>query len=290
MKVAALQMVSTPRVQDNLTQARALIAQAAQAGAELVALPEYFCLMGLHDRDKLAIAEPLAAAALANVNAQRTPMQHMLAQAALEHGVWVIGGTLPIDSEVPHKVSNTVLVFNPQGARVARYDKIHLFCFDDGQRRYDEAATLTPGTQPVSFELIDHDGTSWHIGLSVCYDLRFPELFRQMGRPRPLDLIVLPAAFTDTTGKAHWELLLRARAVENLCHVLAPAQGGLHENGRRTFGHTLAVGPWGEVLAVQAEGPGVVMAELDKPHQSRLRSQLPALTHRVLSLDAGATL
>jgi len=284
MKVAALQMVSTPRVDENLTQARALIAQAAQAGAELVALPEYFCLMGLHDRDKPGIAEPLAPADLREVNAQRTPMQHMLAQAALEHGVWVIGGTLPIQSEVPEKVSNTTLVFNPHGQRVARYDKVHLFCFDDGQRRYDEAATLTPGTQPVSFVMNDRSGAPWHVGLSVCYDLRFPELFRQLGQAQPLDLIVLPAAFTDTTGKAHWELLLRARAVENLCHVLAPAQGGLHENGRRTFGHSLAVGPWGDVLAVQAEGPGVVMAELDRARQAQVRAQLPALTHRVLGL------
>ncbi len=284
MKVAALQMVSTPRVDDNLTQARALIAQAAQAGAELVALPEYFCLMGLHDRDKLSIAEPLAPAALADIDAHRTPMQHLLAQAAHEHGVWVVGGTLPILADVPDKVSNTVLVFNPQGQRVARYDKIHLFCFDDGQRRYDEAATLTPGTQAVSFVATDRQGGEWHVGLSVCYDLRFPELFRQLGQSRPLDLIVLPAAFTDTTGKAHWELLLRARAVENLCHVLAPAQGGLHASGRRTFGHSLVVGPWGEVLAVQAEGPGVVMAELDRARQTQLRSQLPALSHRVLGL------
>jgi len=280
MKVAALQMVSTPRVHDNLAQAQALIAQAAQAGAELVALPEYFCLMGLHDKDKLAIAEPLADAQ--SPDARNAPMQHMLANAAREHGLWVIGGTLPLLGTEAQRVSNTVLVFNPQGQRVARYDKIHLFCFDDGQRRYDEAATLTPGQQPVSFEMTDRQGQPWHIGLSVCYDLRFPELFRQLGQHRPLDLIVLPAAFTDTTGKAHWELLLRARAVENLCHVLAPAQGGLHENGRRTFGHSLAIGPWGDVLAVQAEGPGVVLAELNRTHQDTVRAQLPALTHRVL--------
>lgn len=281
MKVAALQMVSTPRVDENLNQARQLIAQAAQAGAELVALPEYFCLMGLHDQDKLAIAEPLADALLPDAAA--APMQHMLAQAAREHGVWVIGGTLPIRSHEAGRVFNTVLVFNPQGERVARYDKIHLFCFDDGERRYNEAATLTPGTQPVSFMLTDRQGEPWHVGLSVCYDLRFPELFRQLGQVTPLDLIVLPSAFTDTTGKAHWELLLRARAVENLCHVLAPAQGGLHENGRRTFGHSLVIGPWGDVLAVQAQGPGMVMAELSRDKQAMVRTQLPALTHRVLN-------
>lgn len=281
MKVAALQMVSTPRVDDNLAQARALIAEAARASAELVALPEYFCLMGLHDKDKLHIAEPLADALHPDPNT--APMQHMLARAAREHGVWLIGGTLPILSHEPERVFNTVLVFNPQGERVARYDKIHLFCFDDGQRRYDEAASLTPGSQPVSFEMRDKQGETWHIGLSVCYDLRFPELFRTLGARKPLDLIVLPAAFTDTTGKAHWELLLRARAVENLCHVLAPAQGGLHENGRRTFGHSVVIEPWGQVLAMQTqEGPGVVLAELSKSNQTTLRTQLPALSHRVL--------
>lgn len=280
MKVAALQMVSTPRVDENLAQARKLMAQAAQAGAELVALPEYFCLMGLRDQDKLAIAEPLADAR--EPDPATTPMQHMLAQAAREHGIWVIGGTLPILSHEPERVFNTVLVFNPQGERVARYDKIHLFCFDDGERRYDEAASLTPGRQPVSFEMQDKAGERWHIGLSVCYDLRFPELFRSLGAAKPLDLIVLPAAFTDTTGKAHWELLLRARAVENLCHVLAPAQGGLHENGRRTFGHSLVIEPWGEVLAVQAEGSGVVLADITHERQTTVRTQLPALTHRVL--------
>jgi len=280
MKVAALQMVSTPRVDENLAQARQLIAQAAQAGAELVALPEYFCLMGLHDKDKVAIAEPLAD--VASPDATTAPMQHMLATAARDHGVWVIGGTLPIRSHEPDRVFNTTLVFNPQGQRVARYDKIHLFCFDDGQRRYDEATSLTPGTQPVSFELTDKQGGTWHIGLSVCYDLRFPELFRTLGEAKPLDLIVLPAAFTDTTGKAHWELLLRARAVENLCHVLAPAQGGLHENGRRTFGHSLLIGPWGEVLAVQAEGPGVIIGDISREREDTVRTQLPALQHRVL--------
>jgi nitrilase len=285
MKAAALQMLSTPRVDENLRQARELIAEAARAGAELVALPEYFCLIGQRDGDKLAIAEPLADAQAPD--AAREPMQHMLAQAAREHGVWVIGGTLPIVSQEADRVFNTVLVFDPQGRRAARYDKIHLFCFDDGQRQYNEASTLTPGTQPVSFTMQDRQGRDWHIGLSVCYDLRFPELFRELGREqgqaKPLDLIVLPAAFTDTTGKAHWELLLRARAVENLCHVLAPAQGGLHENGRRTFGHSIAIGPWGEVLAVRKEdGAGVVLADLDQARQATVRTQLPALTHRVL--------
>ncbi|MCH8178699.1 MAG: carbon-nitrogen hydrolase family protein [Proteobacteria bacterium] len=281
MKVAAVQMVSTPRVDENFAQARSLIAEAAAAGAELVALPEYFCLMGLHDSDKLDIAEPMADAIVQGTNS--TPMQHVLSESAREHGIWLVGGTLPIRTPGSDKVFNRVLVYAPDGTCHTHYDKIHLFCFDDGQRRYDEAATLRAGTEPVAFSLTDRSGETWRIGLSVCYDLRFPELFRQLGAGQPLDLIVLPAAFTDTTGRAHWELLLRARAVENLCHVLAPAQGGLHESGRRTFGHSLAIGPWGEVLACrEAEGPGVVLAELSKARQTQVRTQLPALTHRVL--------
>lgn len=284
MKIAALQMISTPDVAENLATARALIAQAAQAGAELVALPEYFCLMGKRDTDKLGIAEAPAADAL---TAADTPIQTALAQAARAHGVWVIGGTLPLTTAEPHHVSNSLLVFDPQGRQAARYDKIHLFCFDDGQQRYDEANTLRPGDTPVAFTLTDRAGQAWRVGLGICYDLRFPELFRALGRTpdgrdEPCDLIVLPAAFTHTTGLAHWELLLRARAVENLCHVMAPAQGGEHPNGRRTFGHSMVVGPWGEVMAVQAEGPGVVMAELDRAAQALRRQQLPALTHRVL--------
>lgn len=280
MKVAAVQMVSTPRVDENFAQARALIAQAATAGAELVALPEYFCLMGQHDSDKLAVAEPLADAILAGTNS--TPMQHILSETAREHGIWLIGGTLPIRSPDSDKVYNTTLVFNPEGHRVARYDKIHLFHFDDGERRYDEGATLRAGQEPVAVDITSRSGEVWRVGLGVCYDLRFPELFRQLGAEQPLDLIVLPAAFTDTTGRAHWELLLRARAVENLCHVLAPAQGGTHESGRRTYGHAMAVGPWGEVIAVLSEGAGVVLADLLKDKQRQVRSQLPALTHRVL--------
>lgn len=285
MKVAAIQMVSTPDVHANFDTARSLIAQAAQSGAELVALPEYFCLMGLRDADKLAIAEPLADAAWPATPS--TPMQHILAETAREHGIWLIAGTLPLRADTAlddgSRVYNSTLVYNPHGERVARYDKIHLFCFDDGQRRYDEATVLKPGTQPVAFDLPSRDGHTWRVGLSVCYDLRFPELFRALGQARPLDLIVLPAAFTDTTGQAHWELLLRARAVENLCHVLAPAQGGLHASGRRTHGHSMVVGPWGKVLAERtAEGEGVVLADIDRARQTAVRHQLPALQHRVL--------
>ena len=196
MKVAALQMVSTPDPQENLAAALALIAQAAREGAELVALPEYFCLMGHKDRDKLALAEPDAPDALHRAD---TPLQTGLAQAALAHGVWLIGGTLPLRSAQADKVFNSVLVFNPQGQRVARYDKIHLFCFDDGHQRYDEGATLQAGTEPVAFPLTDRQGQPWRVGLGVCYDLRFPELFRRLSSPEPCDLLVLPAAFTHTT-------------------------------------------------------------------------------------------
>ncbi|HEY1392078.1 MAG TPA: carbon-nitrogen hydrolase family protein, partial [Methylibium sp.] len=238
MKIAAIQMVASPRVEENLAHARQRIAEAAAAGAELVALPEYFCLMGMKDSDKLAAAEAEG----------EGPIQEALAEAARAHGLWLIGGTLPlrIAGDASHAL-NTSLVFAPDGERAARYDKIHLFRFDDGERRYDEAATLKPGREPRAFELRDRGGQAWRVGLSVCYDLRFPELYRALSRP-PCDLIVVPSAFTYPTGQAHWELLLRARAVENQCYVLAPAQGGRHENGRRTWGHSMLVDPWGEVI------------------------------------------
>jgi nitrilase len=209
-------------------------------------------------------------------------MQQMLAQAAKEHGVWVVGGTIPLQAPQTDKVFNSTLVYDPQGQCVARYDKIHLFCFDDGQQRYNEGVVLQAGTQPVAFELRDREGQHWRIGLSVCYDLRFPELFRQLSSPQPCDLFVLTAAFTYTTGLAHWELLLRARAVENLAHVLASAQGGQHVNGRRTFGHSMVIDPWGQVLARQDEGPGVILFDINPARTHEVRTQLPALTHRVL--------
>ena len=267
--MAALQMVSGPEVAANLATATALVARAAACGARLVALPEYFCLLGLKDRDKLAIAEAPG----------EGPIQQALAEAARTHGVWLIGGTLPLRvSGDPEHVSNTSLVFDPLGRVRARYDKLHLFRFDDGQRRYDESATLVAGHAPVATE-VDVAGRSWRVGLSVCYDLRFPELYRALMHP-PCDLLAVPSAFTDVTGRAHWELLLRARAVENQCYVIAPAQGGLHANGRRTWGHSMVVDPWGEVLACQDEGEGVVLATLDTARLARVRTELPALAHR----------
>ena len=264
MKIAALQMVSTPDVARNLAAAEEGIAQAAAEGVQLVALPEYFCLLGRNDRDKLDIAEADG----------QGPIQHMLAAAAQRHRVWLVGGTLPIRAPEPGHVFNACGVWGPDGRRVARYDKIHLFAFDNGRERYDEGRTLQAGQAPVA---VDADG--WRIGLSVCYDLRFPELYRALRQP-PCDLIVVPSAFTYTTGQAHWELLLRARAIENQSYVLAPAQGGHHENGRRTWGHTLLVDPWGQVLACRDEGPGLVIGQLERERLTQVRAQLPALQHR----------
>jgi nitrilase len=274
MKIAALQMVATPDVERNLAAAERLIAQAADAGATLVVLPEYFCLMGRNDRDKLAIAEDEGAG----------PIQDSLSAAASRHGLWVIGGTLPIRSSDADRVYNACCVYAPDGMQAARNYKIHLFCFDNGRERYDEGLVLLAGSEPVAFTAAVSDVFApIRVGLSICYDLRFPELYRAlMATPgQPLcDLIAVPAAFTHTTGRAHWELLLRARAVENQCYVIASAQGGLHENGRRTWGHSMVIDPWGEVLAVQPEGEGVILAELDLERLAAVRSQLPALAHR----------
>lgn len=269
LRVAACQMVSGADVEANLATARRLIAQAAEAGARLVALPEYFCLMGMNEADKLARREPLGAG----------PLQDFLAGEAARHGIWLAGGTIPLAAAEPGRVLNTTLVFNPRGERVARYDKIHLFAFSRGAESYDEARTIAPGGSVSTFTIEEASGLRIKVGLSVCYDLRFPELYRAMGRP---DLILVPAAFTATTGRAHWETLLRARAVENLCYVLAPAQGGVHENGRATHGHSCLIDPWGRVLEVHAEGEGVVIGDLDVGLIADLRSSLPALDHRVL--------
>ena len=273
MKVAAIQMVSGTRVDDNLQTARALLAQAAAGGAELAVLPEYFCVMGRRDTDKLALQEDLGAG----------PIQAWLAATAHELGLWIVGGTLPLSCEPrdENRVRNASLVFSPAGKRIAHYDKIHLFRFNDGERRYDEAAVLVPGSQPVTFDLPARDGHVWRVGMSVCYDLRFPELYRAYAA-QGADLLLVPSAFTHVTGQAHWEVLLRARAIENLSGVIAAAQGGLHENGRRTWGHSMVVDAWGQVLAEQAEGAGVALAELDWAALHQRRQQLPALGHRRL--------
>ena len=266
MKVAALQMVSGPEVGPNLEVATALLAEAAAAGAGLAVLPEYFCLLGRRDDDKLKVAEAPGDG----------PIQQALADAARRHAMWVVGGTLPIRAAQPDRVFNACCVFAPDGTLAARYDKIHLFAFDNGRERYDEGRVLQAGHEPVAVQAGD-----FRVGLSVCYDLRFPELYRALMLPA-CDLIAVPSAFTWTTGRAHWELLLRARAVENQCYVVAAAQGGTHDNGRRTWGHTMIVDPWGAVLAQRDEGAGVVLAELDPAHLAEVRRQLPALAHRRL--------
>lgn len=282
MKIAAVQMVSGPQLQVNLDRARHWIEQAAAQGARLVSLPEYFCLMGHHDGDKLAFAEQAG-----DLNA---PIQGMLSRAARETGVWVLGGTLPMALEgraaPAERVRNTTCVFAPDGSLAARYDKLHLFRYDNGREHYDEGRVLEAGDAPATFTARMGQGDpDLRIGLSVCYDLRFPELYRAMsfeqGQP-PLDLISVPAAFTYTTGQAHWELLLRARAVENQAFVIAAAQGGRHENGRRTWGHSMVVDPWGEVLACVPEGEGLALAEVDPARLKQVRTQLPALNHRRL--------
>ena len=268
MKVAALQMVSTPDVSVNLAAARTLLKQAYEEGAELAVLPEYFCLLGLKDTDKLAIAEPDG----------KGPLQDFLSQCAADFKLWVVGGTIPITANEPGKVYNSTLVFNPLGQRVARYDKMHLFCFNNGVESYDESRVLVPGKTPVSFDLASIDGHTWRVGLSICYDLRFAELYRALAA----DLLLVPSAFTHITGQAHWELLLRARAVENLAYVAAAAQGGLHANGRRTWGQSMVVDAWGGVMAELAEGSGLVLADIDKAQLTARRLQLPALSHRAV--------
>jgi len=261
--VAAIQMVSSISVDANLRRAQELVAEAAQQGACLVALPEYFCFMGRRDPDKLAIQE----------TAGTGPIQDFLAHTARQHGIWLLGGTLPLQSEESGRIYNAALVFDPAGRQVARYDKIHLFGFRKGDESYDEAVSIKPGT-PIAKTF---DAPFGKVGLSVCYDLRFPELYRAMGE---VALIVVPSAFTYTTGSAHWEILLRARAVENQCYVLAPAQGGKHENGRRTWGHSMLIDPWGEVISCLPEGEGVVSGDISLARIDEIRLSLPALRHR----------
>lgn len=263
-RVAAVQMVSTPRVEENLQAAATLVAEAAAQGANLVALPEYFPIMGLSDGDKVKVRETDGCG----------PIQDFLAETSRRHGIWLVGGSLPLIASAKDKVLNSCLVYNPRGERVARYDKIHLFGFRKGVERYNESATIEAGSQPVAFVT-----PFARVGLSICYDLRFPELYRALGIT---DLLVIPAAFTETTGRAHWEILLRVRAIENQCYVLAAAQGGKHENGRETHGNSMLIDPWGDILGRKAKGPGIVIGELDHARVVEVRTSLPALKHRVM--------
>jgi len=263
-KIAAIQMASSPNVAANLSEAERLIEMAAAQGARLVALPEYFAVMGLKDTDKVAVREAEG----------KGPIQKFLAGQAKKHKIWIIGGSVPLESSSKNKVRNSCLVYDDKGKQVARYDKIHLFNLDLGNEHYHEDATIEPGKQVVTV-----DTPFGKVGLSICYDLRFPELYRAMG---DVDIIVVPSAFTDTTGKAHWETLIRARAIENLSYVLAPAQGGYHLSGRETHGNSMIVDPWGVILDRLPRGSGVVIAGVNPAYQASLRNSLPALKHRTL--------
>jgi len=262
--MAAVQMISGPEAAPNLITAERLIGEAAAKGATLVVLPEYFPFIGAQDADRL----------LAREQEGKGPIQTFLANMAVKYGVWLIGGSLPLFAEDPAKMRNTAFVFDNTGRMAARYDKIHLFAFKKGAESYEEASTIESGNEVVAF-----DSPFGRVGLAICYDLRFPELFRAMGE---VDIIALPAAFTETTGRAHWELLIRARAVENQCYVIAAAQGGRHPTGRLTHGNSMIVDPWGKIIARLDKGEGVIVAELEHKRIAETRACLPALKHKVL--------
>jgi predicted amidohydrolase len=264
VRVAAIQMVAGPNISVNLQEAARLIEIAASQGAKLAALPEYFCLIGMRDADKVAAREQDGSG----------PIQKFLSETASRLGIWLVGGSVPLVSSRPDKVRNSCLVYDEHGQQVARYDKMHLFGFELGSEHYSEEKTIEAGSGVVALE-----SPFGRIGLSICYDLRFPELYRSMGK---VDIILAPAAFTATTGRAHWETLIRARAIENLAYVIAPAQGGYHANGRETHGDSMIVDPWGVVLDRLPRGAGVVIANINPEYQASLRNSLPALNHRTL--------
>lgn len=266
IKMAAIQMASGPQVGANLSEAERLIEIAVNQGANLVVLPEYFAIMGLKETDKVAVREIEG----------KGQIQDFLSKTAKKHKIWLIGGSVPLASNSPNKVRNSCLVYDDKGRQVARYDKIHLFGLDLGNEHYHEEKTIEPGE---AIKVVDTPFGK--IGLSICYDLRFPELYRAMGE---VNIIVVPAAFTDTTGKAHWETLVRARAIENLSYVIAPAQGGYHISGRETHGNSMIVDPWGVVLDRLPRGSGVVMATMNPKYQESLRNSLPALKHRTIKV------
>ncbi|MGV3583317.1 MAG: carbon-nitrogen hydrolase family protein [Methylophilus sp.] len=261
-KMAAIQMASSTNVSSNLVEAKRLIEIAAKQGAKIVVLPEYFCIMGAKDFDKVTIRE----------KPNEGPIQEFLAKTAKQYKIWIIAGSIPMISNFPNKVRNSCLVYNDKGIQVARYDKIHLFGLDLGTEHYHEENTIEPGDKVVTV-----DTPFGKIGLSICYDLRFPELYRAMGE---VDIIVVPSAFTETTGKAHWETLVRARAIENLAYVVASAQGGYHLSGRETHGNSMIVDPWGVVLDRLPRGSGVVIANINRDYIKTLRQSLPALKHK----------
>ena len=267
--VAAIQMVSTDAVSKNLELAERLIEEAVSKKAKLITLPENFPLMGKRDEDRLAITESY----------NDGPLQLFLSEQSKRYKIWLLGGTIPLKSNNPEKVFATNLLFNPDGDCIARYDKIHLFdVILDGrdEESYRESKTFESGNDVVVVKT-----EIGNIGLSVCYDLRFPEMYRKMHQ-KNVQIITVPSAFTATTGKAHWETLLRTRAIENLCYLIASNQGGVHANGRKTWGHSMIVDPWGEILAEVIEETGVAIAKIDINKQTSLRKRFPTLTHRKL--------
>ena len=272
IRAAAVQMISSTDPDNNIDTMKRLVRQAAEQGADWVLLPEYWPLMGRKDTDKLAFAEPLVGGNFSETRSAR--FQTTLSETSAECGVVLFGGTIPLESPDAGKVMNTMLVYDRDGTQIGLYHKMHLFGFSGLGEHYAEADTISAGGDVPK---LTADGVPLAAG--VCYDLRFPEFFRAQ---QPFDVLLLPAAFTYTTGKAHWELLLRARAVENQCYVIASAQGGEHESGRRTFGHSMIIDPWGEILAVLPEGEGIVIADLDAARLQSVRTRLPALKHRLL--------
>ena len=265
-KCAAIQMASSPNISFNLLEAEKLIAEAVKAGAKLVALPENFALMGDHESDKLKVKEVDGSG----------PIQNFLASVAKKYAVWVVGGTIPMVADDSNKARAACLVYNDKGERAGRYDKIHLFDVNvpGTNEVYRESDSIEPGNDSLVV-----DTPFGKLGIAVCYDLRFPEFFREMSN-KGVEILVVPSAFTAETGAAHWELLLRARAVENLCYVIAPNQGGFHLNGRKTFGHSMIVDPWGVVLDCYKTGGGYVLAEIDRERLEKVRGAFPVLNHR----------
>lgn len=263
---AAIQMASSPSVSSNLLEAEKLIAEAVRAGAKLVALPENFALMGENPHDKIKQREADG----------HGPIQNFLADMAKRHNIWVVGGTIPLVADADDKIRAACVVYNAQGQRVARYDKIHLFDVNvpETNEVYRESDTIEPGAEPLLI-----DTPFGKLGIAICYDLRFPEMIRKL-QAQGLQLLIVPSAFTAQTGAAHWEVLLRARAIENLCYVIAPNQGGFHKNGRQTFGHSMVIDPWGVVMASQKNGAGFVCADVDLEKLEKIRASFPALQHR----------
>lgn len=269
MRISACQMVSGTDPEQNVLDAIHLIAASAESDAELIVLPEHFAMLG-NDEDNLKIAETY----------DNGPIQEAIRMAAIRHSLWIVAGSIPIKGEDKDHYINASIVYNPNGEVAARYDRVHLFRYHRGnEEAYDERMFVEPGQHPIAFKMTTWDGQDYKIGLSLGFDLRFPELFRSLGQP---DLIVLPATFTETTGRAHWSTLLAARAIENQCYMVAAAQGGRHQCGRRTWGHSRLNDPWGRTLSELTTGQGIVIGDIDLAQIRTVREMLPALSSRTL--------